>query len=217
MGRRTTTKMVNNSRRRAGLSTIKNRNSSSLVNYLQRNGNVLGARLNAMNAGNSVADKIAKNNAAKLQDSSSQLVKQTELLGEKIEKGSDQISSAAAGMVDQFNETLKNMSRVSGMLNNYYRQSMEDVAAANREGLAEIGILVASDGSLTLNKEKFESADGEKIKKMLGADGDFTKRMSYVASRVADNATASVESASSTYNSRGDIMNSYLSRFNYRG
>ena len=217
VGRRTTTKMVNNSRRKAGIPTNRKTSRNSLVNYLQKDGLGISSRLGAMNANSIQSNITERNNAAKLQSSSSLLEQQTQLLGEKVDQGSSTITSTATSVVDKFNETMKNLRNSSGVLNDYYLQSMKEIAVTNKKALAEIGITVGADGSLALDKEKFESAEGEKIKALLGSEGVFVKRVGIVASRVTDNATASMESASSRYNSSGNLTNSYLSKYNYRG
>ncbi len=216
MGRRTTTKMVNNSRRKAGLPARRN-SSTSLVNYLQKDGLGLGSRLGAMNATDVQVSRTERNNAMKLQNSSNLLMQQAQLLGEKVDEGSGTVTFTAQSVVEKYNETMKNLGKVSGVLNDYYRQSMKEIAESNKGALEEIGVTIGADGSLSLNKEKFESVDGEKVKKLFGSEGVFVKRVGVVASRITDNAAASVESASSRYNSRGNITNSYLSKFNYRG
>lgn len=83
--------------------------------------------------------------------------------------------------------------------------------------MSEIGITVGKDGTLSLDKEKLEAADGETIKKVLGSSGDLAKRIKAIASRVADNAKVNMETVSNQYNSAGGMANSYLSRFNIRG
>ena len=215
--RRTTTKMVNNSRRRAGLPTKMRSSRNSLVNYLQKDGLGTNSRWGAMNAESIQANRTEKNNAARLHGSSTMLQQEIKMLGEKVDTGSKTISSTASSMVDQYNDTLKNLKKCSGVLNDYYLQSMREVAKTNKGALAEIGIEVSADGSLSLDKEKLETADEEKVKKLLGSEGVFVKRIGIVASRVVDNAMASVESASSRYNSSGNLMNSYLSKYNFRG
>ena len=215
--RRTTTKMVNNSRRKAGLVTNRKSSRNSLVNFLQKDGLGINSRWGAMNAESIQANRTEKNNAARLHGSATMLQQEIKMLGEKVDSGSKTISSTAASMVDQYNDTLKNLKKSSGVLNDYYLQSMKEVAKTNKGALSEIGIALSADGSLSLDKEKLESVDEEKVKKLLGTEGVFVKRIGIVTSRVVDNAMASVESASSRYNSSGNLMNSYLSKYNFRG
>ena len=190
---------------------------NSLVNYLQKDGLGISSRLGAMNANSIQSNITQRSNAAKLQSSSSLLQQQTQLLGEKVDQGSGTITSTTSSVVEKFNETMKNLRNSSGALNDYYLRSMKEIALTNKKALSEIGITVGADGSLALDKEKLESVEGEKVKALLGSEGVFVKRVGIVASRVADNAKASMESASSRYNSSGNLTNSYLSKYNYRG
>lgn len=139
------------------------------------------------------------------------------LLAEKTNDAAKDISSTTANMVEDFNATLKYLQQNSSVLNDYYRQSMKEMTASNKSELSEIGISVGADGSLSLNKSKLDEADREKVKKILGAESDFAKRVNAVASRVADNARVNVETSSSQYNSAGSIANSYFSKYNFRG
>jgi len=219
-GMRTTTRMVDKSRRRAGLPAARRSsrgNSSSLVNYLMQSGTTAGSGLSAKDANSNLAGKTAKNNAVKLESSSQLLMEQAKLLGEKVDAGSSTAASTASIMVEKFNETLKNLRQVSGVLNDYYRRTMSELTGSNKNALAEAGITVSGDGSMSLDKEKFAEADGEKLKALFGTEGDFMKRLNFVASRVYDNAEASSESTSSRYNASGNVTNSYLSKYNMRG
>ena len=209
--------MVNNSRKKTGLPSNRKSSRNSLVNFLQKDGLGINSRWSAMNADSIQANRTERNNAAKLHSSSSMLLQQVKNLGEKVDKGSTNMTSTMSTVVEKYNETMKNLRNSSGVLNDYYMQSMKEVAVTNKKALAEIGIAVGADGSLSLDKEKFESADEEKLKGLLGSECIFVKRVGIVASRVVDNAMASVESSSSRYNASGYLTNSYLSKYNYRG
>lgn len=206
-----TTQALSNSKRKAGLSTSRRK---SLLNAVQ-NGRTGGvSRLNALNTASVTNARLAKSNYDKLQQSSSSLETQVKLLGDKVKDGKE-IDDAATNLVKHFNDTLQYLKSASGTLNNYYRQNMKDIAVGSRKNLEEVGITVAGDGTLTLNKEKLAGADAEDIKKALGADSDFMKRVSTVAGRVADNAKASADSAYSQYNSAGGLANSYQSKYDF--
>lgn len=211
--RRTTTQMLNNSRRKTGTSSRR----SSLLGTLQNKGVLGNSRLSALNANCAQSTRLTKASYEKLQRSSASLAEQTKLLAEKIAVGGKDITATAASMVGHFNDTLKNLTQASGVLNDYYRQTLKEAAANNRPAFEEIGITVAADGSLSLNKDKLAGADEEKIKKALGGASDFAKQVNAIATRVADNAKASAESVSSQYNSSGSLASSYLSRYNFRG
>ncbi len=211
--RRATTQMLNAATRRTGLSSRR----SSLLSSVRSRRTGLSSRLDAMNASSPQSSRIARSNYEKLQKSADSLVNQAQLLAEKVDTGGKSIGTTAAGMVSDFNSTLKYLRQNSGVLNEYYRQSLKETAATNKKELEEIGISVSNDGSLTLNKEKLAEADEDKVRKMLGTDSDFIKRINAVASRAADNARANAESVSSQYNAAGGLASSYLSKYNFRG
>lgn len=209
---RITTGMLKIAHRRSGFS----QKGSSLMNYVGKKG-AGTSRMQEMNASAvSIRNaKIEKGNYEKLEKSADGLTTALSALTERVDGGSENVVSEAASVVDKFNETLKNLKGASGVLNQFYHQSLKDISETNKNELAEIGITVAADGSLTLNKEKLASADAEKVAKLLGSRGDFAQRASLVASRTADNAGANAVSLSSRYNSRGSIANSYLSKYNF--
>lgn len=211
--RRASAQLLNNTRRRTGLSSRR----SSLPNAVHSRRAGISSRLDAMNAGSPQSSRITRSNYEKLQKSADSLVDRAQLLAEKVDTGAKNIGSAAADMVSDFNSTLKYLKQNSGVLNTYYAQSLKETAATNRKELEEIGISVANDGSLTLNQEKLAEADEEKVRKMLGTDSDFIKRINAVASRAADNARANAENVSSQYNAAGGLASSYFSRYNFRG
>lgn len=190
--------------------------SNSLLNYVNGNGAGGSSRLNAMNTGSARANRLMANSYQKLEKSSVKLADQTKALSDKVDAKDKKITDQVTKLVDSFNDTLSNLKQSSGVLNQYYHQTLRDVSLENQAALEEIGITVSSSGTLSVSREKLESADWEKVEKLLGSEGNFMKQMSYVATRVSDNAKTNVESLSSRYNSRGDVSSSYLSRINYR-
>ena len=215
--KRTTTQMLNHSRRKAGLTT--SRRSSLLSAARNQTPGLKNTRLGMLNANSIQSARLTRSNYQKLERSADSLVEQTKLLAERADAGGkpENLANTAANVVQHFNYTLDGLKQASGILNEYYRQAMKEIVVTNKSALAEIGIAVGADGSLSLDKEKFESADEEKLKGLLGSEGIFVKRVGIVASRVVDNAMASVESSSSRYNASGYLTNSYLSKYNYRG
>lgn len=209
---RITTGMMKMAHRRSG-STQK---GSSLLNYVGKKG-AATSRLNTMNASAASvrSARMEKGNYEKLEKSADGLTSAISALTAKVDSGSENLVSEAASMVEKFNETLRNLRNASGVLNQFYHQSMKDLSETNKNELGEIGITVAADGSLTLNKEKLVSADREQVGKLLGSKGDFAQRAGLVASRAADNAGVNAESVSSRYDSRGSIASSYLNKYNF--
>lgn len=214
--RRATTQMVSMSKRRAGLSSRRSSMLSSVRN--KRSGIQTGSSwMDVMNANSVQSTRLARGSHERLQKASSSLVEQTGLLAEKADAGEKGLTDTASKVVTEFNDTLKCLKQASGVLNDYYRQSMKETVMGQKRELEAIGITVGTDGSLSLNKEKLAEADGEKVKTLLGTSSIFAKRVNAVASRAADNARASAESVSSRYTASGGLASSYLSRYNFRG
>lgn len=176
-----------------------------------------GSRLSALNATNTVSNKLERANYQKMGKAADGLADRLSWLSQKAAEGGKSIGDKAKELVDYYNDTMKNLRQSSGILNQYYHQSLKEIALSNRGELEEIGIAVAADGALSLNRDKLESADTEKLKKVFGAESDFVKRGSVVAGRVADNAKANAQSLFNQYNAAGGLANSYLSRYNFRG
>lgn len=210
MRMRVTTQRLNTSKRKAGLQT----GGSSLLSRMGKRGSA--SRLSALGAVNSRAAQLQKNSYTRLEKSADALTDAASRLMARAESGTG-LDREAESLVEEFNETLKLLKQSTGVLNEYYRQSLRETSTTNQNALEEIGIAVAPDGSLSLDKEKLGIADGDKVKRLLGANGDFVKRVSLLASRVADNAEANAQSVSSRYNESGSLVNSYLSRYNLRG
>lgn len=191
----------------------------SLLSHLKpsREGGVAGLAAMGAARGTSALRRTEKAGYEKLGNAADRLVSQADMLANKVDKGSSEIDSQAEGLVEAYNSALDALGDASGVLNSYYHQMMKGSFSDNGSELAEIGISMNSRGKLVLDKEKLKAADAEKVKKLLGSEGDFLKRVSHVASRVSDNAAVNRQNLSNSYNSRGDIMNSYLSRYNKKG
>ena len=206
--RRMTTQMLNSRKRKTGLSSAKNSNLSNRLS---------NSRLTSLNASSAQSAQLARIGYERLQKSANALMQGAKLMGEKVDTGAGDVSAAAEDLVKNYNETMKYLRESSGVLNDFYRQSLKETVLTNRTELEEIGFTVGSDGLLALNKEKLAAADDDKVKRLLGASGDLTGRISAVASRAADNARVNAENVSSKYNASGSLASSYLSKYNFWG
>lgn len=182
------------------------------------------SRLNALNVQNgrklNVADTIASRYARtgyqRLENAAVSLEKQVNTLGGRADLGA--VSAAdVESLLENYNTTLKNLYQCDGSLNNFYRQSLKQAATDNLDALNRIGISYGKDGSLSLSRAKLGKAGSEEIKAALGSGSGFIKRLGTVASRVSDNASANMRTASSRYNAGGDLGSSYFSRYNFLG
>ena len=217
---RITTQMLNRSARRAGMPI----HSASLLNYIK--GNSGNTTLGALN-------KSSKTNAA------------TKIKYEKLEKTADQLSEAASvfmesgkdslfakarecgdnkdiynaveDFVGKYNDTLSALKNTSGTLNDYYSQMLNSAAVNNKEALESVGISVAKDGRLSVDKDKLKGADLDTLEKVLGSTTGFTKKAAYAAGRVSDNARTNQRSLSSQYSSTGSPYSSLANRYDWFG
>lgn len=216
---RITTGMLN---RHNGGGLISSR--KSLLSYVQSNKAGGSSRLGALNAKGGKANSVASAAAARytragyerLGTAADSLEKQTDALAEKADQGRMAATDVESLLVS-YNNTLKSLYQCDGSLNNFYRQTLKQAATDNLDALRAIGVSYGTDGSLSLNRSKFEKAGGEAVKAALGTGSGFMRRLGIVASRVSDSAAANARTASSRYNAGGDISSSYFSKYNFLG
>ena len=217
---RITTQMLNESARKAGLPI----NGTSLLNYI--NGNSNNTLLNALNK-SSATDAATKTKYEKLEKAADQLSEAASvfmatgddsLFSKARESGDNQdVYNAVEDFVGKYNSTLSALKNTSGTLNDYYSQMLKSAASDNKETLESIGITVAKDGSLSINKDKLKEADIDTLEKVLGNTKGFTQKAAYVASRVSDNAQTNQSSLSNQYSSKGSLYSALANKYNLYG
>ena len=217
---RITTQMLNRSARKAGLPI----NNTSLLNYI--NGNSSNTMLNALNK-NSTTDAATKSKYEKLEKTADQLSEaasaftatgKDSLFSKARESGDNQdIYNAVENFVGKYNSTISALKNTSSTLNDYYSQMLKSAASDNKEALESIGITIAKDGSLSVNKDKLKEADIDTLENVLGKTVGFTKKAAYVAGRVSDNAHTNQSSLSSQYSSTGSLYSALASKYNLYG
>lgn len=169
-----------------------------------------------LNVADTIASRYARTGYQRLENAADSLEKQVSTLGGRADLGA--VSAAdVESLLENYNTTLKNLYQCDGSLNNFYRQSLKQAATDNLDALNRIGISYGKDGSLSLSRAKLGKAGSEEIKAALGSGSGFIKRLGAVASRVSDNASANMRTASSRYNAGGDLGSSYFSRYNFLG
>lgn len=220
---RITTQILNESARKAGLPEI---NSTTLLNGMNST-TTKNPLLNAVNKGNGTADKAEKSNYDKLGKEADQLLQKADVFAEEGEKsifarakesGSNQeIYDAVRELVEQYNDTASALKKVTGPLNDYYRQMLKEAALENSEALEKIGITVTKNGVLGIDEEKLQAATAGELEKALGGSSDFTKKTSFLAARISDNAQAGKESLTSQYTASGTVYNAASGRYDFRG
>lgn len=217
---RITTQMLNRSARKAGLPI----HSASLLNYIK--GNSGNTTLGALNK-SSKTDAATRIRYEKLEKTADQLSEASSAL---LESGKDSLFSkaresgdnkdiynAVEDFVGKYNNTLSALKNTSGTLNDYYSQMLDSAAFDNKEALESIGISVAKDGRLSVDKDKLKGADIDTLEKVLGNRTGFTKKTAYATGRISDNARTNQRSLSSQYSSTGLPYSALASRYDLFG
>lgn len=214
---RITTQMLNASMRKAGLPI----SNVSLLNYINGSSSQSNSLLNALNkngikVNNKDYEKL-KSLAESLQESAEKVSAEDAFQEARTSGDKEPVYNNAQEMVKNYNSTIKAMKNTSSPLNQFYRQMLGDVAEESEDKLKEIGITKAADGTLRIDKEKLTAADVDKLEEVLGADGSFSSRISFLANRIADNAKANAASASSQYNALGNNYFVAASKYDFWG
>lgn len=220
---RVTTQMLNRTAQKAGLPT----NRTSLLNYI--NGSNSNASLaNALSRTDKAADAAKKADYKKLEKAADGASAATDRL---MAAGSESAAvSDMQGFVDKYNELLKSLGKSSDTLNLFYAQTARDTVKEYKQELAELGVTVAKDGTLSLDKAKFEKFRAEqgpkaaeksetaentasglaaRLDALFARESGLFSKLSFLASRVSDYADANAESYSDYYNAAGSRANAY--------
>ncbi|MDE5746990.1 MAG: hypothetical protein K2I21_05375, partial [Acetatifactor sp.] len=182
--------------------------------------------LNALNKSRTT-DAVSKTKYEKLEKAADQLSKAASVFmatGEdslfskaRESEDSQDIYNAVEDFVGKYNSTLSTLKNASGSLNDYYSQMLKSTVSDNKEALESIGITVAKDGSLSVDKDKMKGTDIDTLEKVLGNTTGITKKVAYVSGRVSDNAQTNQNSLSSQYSSTGSLYSSLASKYNLYG
>lgn len=214
---RITTQMLNASLRKAGLPI----NNVSLLNYINGNSSSQNSLLNALNKNgiktqNESYEKL-KSQAEKLQQAAENMSSEDAFKEARTSGDLQKVYDNVQEMIKNYNSTMKALKNSSSPLNQYYRQMLGEAFTDHKDKLSEIGISTGTDGTLKLDNEKMKAADVDKLEEILGADGKFSAKLSFLASRIADNAKANAASASSQYNALGNNYFASSSKYDFWG
>lgn len=221
---RITTQMLNEATQKSGLQVQRR----TLLDYVNNKnaGNSLFQALSASRTNSSNASKLST--YEKLESSADKLLQQVtsfiaddeESIFDKIEKDGKEedketLYDSIDSMIESYNAIMNSLKTSTGTLDSYYRKMMKEVAAENEEALADIGISVERDGSMSLNMDKLKACDIATVKDVLGESGTFSTKIGLLAAHISDNAEANVESLSSQYNSLGSTYSASSSKYNF--
>lgn len=222
---RVTTQMLNETSKRTGIPI----NQTSLLSYINNDGQSDSSTL--LDALQDAKEKkvTAENTEIyqKLEKAADSLQGQAEKFAasggdsffDKI-KESDDHEALLAGVesyVKSYNDTLSALKKAPGLLNDYYRQMLQETAENNSEALANIGVVVGKDGSLSVDGDKLKDAAIEDVEAVFGSSGEFSSKTSFLADRISGNAQANAESVSSQYDASGNLYSQLASQYDFWG
>ncbi len=219
---RVTTQMLNETARKTGIPV----NQTSLLNYINHDGSADNTLLDALNKKNKVSS-TAVSNYQKLEKTAESFREQAEKLsasGEdsffekiKADGNTEDLYKTVESYVNGYNSMLSGLKKAPGVLNEYYGQMLREAAGGFSKPLENIGISIAKDGALHVDKEKLASASLDDIEKIFGASGELTAKTAFIAGRIVDNAQASAQSMSSQYDVSGNLYSQAASQYNFWG
>ncbi|MDE6714021.1 MAG: hypothetical protein K2K20_09815 [Lachnospiraceae bacterium] len=218
---RVTNQMLNESAKRAGMPV----NGHSLLDYVNggNSNNMISEKLMASKR----LSKTEKTKYEKQEKAAEELDTIAQKLSasgkdsiwEKVKESGDttEITKKAQELVEKYNQLLESMKDTSGALNEFYKRSLKELPDQHKEALAEIGITTKKDSSLEIDQEKLKGASLEQLEKVFGKDSKLTSRISYVSSRIADNASANLENLSGSYLPDGNTTSTHLNKYDFWG
>ncbi len=219
---RITTKMLNESARKAGLPV----SNTSLLNYIN-SGSSKNTLLSALKKNSSPADTVRKSSYEKLEKEADQLLQKAEVFTDESgnsvfararKSGSNQeIYDAAEALAKQYNSVTAALKKASGTLNDYYRQMLNEVVSDNSEGLKSIGISFAKNGTLSIDEEKLKATDTDTLEQVLGSANSFSSKVAFLATHISDNAQTNLDSLSSQYSLSGTPYSALTNKYNFWG
>ncbi len=220
---RITSQMLNENMSKAGVSL----QHHSLLDYV-KGGKNAGSLFNIMNTKAGAAISSAQTEKYEdLSKAANQLIAHAEKLASKKEDSAmnkakesgdkSGLFKEAEGLVESYNEMLHTMKYTPGTLNKFYRQSLSELTEESKEQLEELGITIESDGSLDIDKSKFNESSLEDIEKLLGSESSFLSKLAYTAEHIGDNADATLDNTSGGYSAKGLSKNGYTNRYDFRG
>lgn len=213
---RVTTQMLNETARKTGMPV----NNSSLLNYVNKKDN--NSLLNSLqNNTTQKANAAQKKSYEKLGDAADSLEeasktltdeKEDNLFAKAKESGStEDVIKAIKALIEQYNETTKQLDSNTSSINMYYSQMLKSLASKNGEELSKLGVSVGKDGSISVDEDKLKEAKLEDLETMFGAKSEFVQKLQFLASHVSDSVTAELESMGTQYGQDANSFSSYIS------
>ncbi len=219
---RITNQVLNESARKAGLPI----QGTSLLDYVNKNPGSDQSLLQALEERESAStEPVNKKNYEKLEKALDAYEKEAEKFADKSEtsmfekakesKDMTEICDNVDKLVAKYNSAVSAMRKSDNPLDAYYLQMFLGTTEDQKKELAEIGITMGKDGSLSVDREKLKTSDLSAVERALGADSTFITRTGFVAGRAADHAHANVRSVSTQYNAAGNTYAAQSSLYDF--
>lgn len=205
---RITTQMLNESARKAGL-PLDNHSLLDYINTDKSPASITDDKKSILettrNAVNSKAYRRLWLSADNLDAQAKKFASEGEknIFVKAKEGDTSEICKEAQRLAENYNEMLDLLRKNPDGMNALYYKTLKSFADENKNALESVGISVGKDGKLSVDKDRLWGADMESLEKIFGAESSFTPGISFIASRVADNAEAEAESLSGIYGSNG--------------
>ncbi len=139
-------------------------------------------------------------------------------LFQKAEESKDTsgIVSEIKSFVEDYNKMVRKMTSEGGAVNELYVRQLKGLVVSNRSKLENIGITEDKNGLLTIDREKLESADLEKLKNVFQGEDSFASKVAEKVKKVEENAQTNLNSLNSaTYSSLLANYGSSGSKYNF--
>lgn len=203
----------------ADYASIKNGSYGKLLKSYY-GGNETAKKLVGNNATTTAADKInttkTRDTAAALKDAASTLTdndKKTSLFEKKEIKAEDgtvtedydrdAIYKAVASFADKYNEFVNAAGDSENSATLRTASNMVNYVRANKKLLDDVGITIGSDNKLTVNAEKFNAADMNKVKTLFNEGGSVAGSIERSATQAYNQSVSALASKDSLYTQNG--------------
>ncbi|MDE6607585.1 MAG: hypothetical protein K2K54_07520 [Lachnospiraceae bacterium] len=112
------------------------------------------------------------------------------------------IVSEVKSFVDDYNTMVRKMNSEGGTVNELYVKQLHGFVVSHKSKLENIGITEDKNGLLTVDRNKLEAADLEKLKNVFQGENSFAQKVADRSKKVEENADTNLNSLNSaTYSS----------------
>lgn len=130
----------------------------------------------------------------------------------------DAVYKAVSNFVGNYNDTVSAVKGTDNVSVNSAANSLTRMTGVMRSSLSEVGILVGTDGKLSVDEEAFKNADESKMKNLFNGSSSYAGVVADSASRIASQASSQLaNTGSSFYGNSGSYYNDFTSGLFYNG